>query len=83
MDIVNRERNIIRLRDIDVGECFRFEGFLYIKTDRGDLCSCTHDCVRLTDGSKETLSSESVVQDVVATIITGETPTTLMQKGMI
>ena len=83
MDIVNRERKGLRLSNFVAGECFRLDGYLYIKTDRKNLCEYTSDCVKLSNGCKESIPDETIVEEVEATIITGETPTTLMQKGMI
>ena len=83
MDIINRERKNIRLSEFVAGECFRLDGYLYIKTDRGDECNYTCDCVKLASGCKESIPENCLVEEVQATIVTGETPTTLMQKGMI
>ena len=83
MDIINRERKGLRLSNFLAGECFRLDGFLYIKTDRGNCSDYTSDCVKLSNGCKESIPDDTIVEEVEATIITGETPTTLMQKGVI
>ena len=83
MDIINRERKTTRLSEFVAGECFRLDGYLYIKTDRRSECNYTSDCVRLSNGCKESIPDETIVDEVEATIITGETPTTLMKKGII
>jgi len=83
MDIVNRERKNTRLSEFVAGECFRLDGYLYIKTDRRNDCHYTSDCVKLSNGCKESITDDTIVEEVQATIITGETPTSLMQKGMI
>lgn len=83
MEIINKEKEMVRVVDVDEGECFMLDGFTYIKTDRADRNNCTVDVVKLYDGSKETLPYECRVREVNATVIIGETPTTLMQKGLI
>lgn len=74
---------MVRVIDVGIGECFMLDGFIYIKTDRADRKNRTVDIVKLYDGSKETLPYECDVREVDATVIIGETPITLMQKGMI
>ena len=83
MDIINKDKTVVSVVNIDFGECFILEGFTYIKTDRLDRLNCTVDVVKLCDGSKETLPYECKVREVNATVIIGETPTTLMEKGLI
>lgn len=83
MEIINKEKEMVRVVDIDVGDCFMLEGFTYIKTDRADRNNCTVDVVKLFNGAKETLPYECRVREVNATVIIGETPTSLMEKGLI
>lgn len=83
MNIVNRDNEVVPVVNIEFGECFILDGFTYIKTDRLDRNACTVDVVKLFNGAKETLPYECKVRQVDATLIIGETPDTLMQKGLI
>lgn len=83
MDIVNKSKDVLPVVDIENGGCFILEGFTYIKTDRADVTARTVDVVRLFNGAKDTLPYECRVREVEATVIIGETPRTLQEKGLI
>jgi len=41
----NKEKNLVDFTDLSVGDCFRYDGQLYIKSD------CDQEAVGLVDGN--------------------------------
>ncbi len=69
---IKLDNNTVLLRDIKVGECFMFNGKLYMKTDM-DLNS-ERICVRMDNGScKLFMQQSSNVQKVIMSKVVART----------